>query len=215
MAGGSGGEAPEVGHFGLVAMTTTQEHGPECSHSGPELGSGGEEGASEGASEGAAVFSRSLIPETSVDRFKDACRKAGIGEGKPLYTAMMMVFVAAEQAEHAARVGARGLTPDGETEIIDRVVRSVDRNMRDGLHRVRLRLERRAAVLTGVGVIGAFMVGLVSGYGYRYVEENRFSNMVLQQIRDLCVGEAVWPSNGGLACSVRLWLEPPVKGPER
>ena len=56
-----------------------------------------------------------------LDRFKALCIQAGITEQKPLHAVMLILFQTATMAQEAVKGGARGLSEQGEQELIFRV----------------------------------------------------------------------------------------------
>jgi hypothetical protein len=55
------------------------------------------------------------------DRFREQLRAAGITPEKPLHAVLVTTFETALAAQQAVGSGARGLTPEGERELIRRV----------------------------------------------------------------------------------------------
>ena len=56
-----------------------------------------------------------------VRRVEAFCTRAGMEEDSPLRLALVTVMETAENAREAVKGGARGLTPEGEADLIQRV----------------------------------------------------------------------------------------------
>lgn len=123
---------------------------------------------------------------------------AGITPDKPLYAVMVAVHEAADAARDAAQ-GARGLTPEGEAALVQRIGREVGVRLAPlpRAHLLRTSL-LGAAVLFGVAALTgatAYTLGRAQGGDAR--------------VAALCQGTAVQPqAKGGTACS--FWLTPPA-----
>jgi hypothetical protein len=60
------------------------------------------------------------------DDFRQKCRTAGIGDDKPLFLVLETLFDTAAAAKDAVQDGARGLTQEGEADLIKRIARQAD-----------------------------------------------------------------------------------------
>jgi hypothetical protein len=88
------------------------------------------------------------------------CVNAGMEKDSPLRLALLTVMETAEQAREAVRGGARGLTPEGEAELIQRVSQAaVVATQREVARIVRRSSFATAAMLTVAGL-------LLAGAGY-------------------------------------------------
>lgn len=87
------------------------------------------------------------------------CERAGMRPDSPLRAALLATFEAAAAAREAAG-GARGLTPDGERDLVRRVAEAAAA----GAEREFLRLSRRAELRTGLVLALAGILLLASGY---------------------------------------------------
>src|SRR4051794_17597915 len=63
----------------------------------------------------------SLAGTMTPEAFRAALSRAGITSEKPLFPVLMTVWEASETAHAAATDGARGLTPESERALIDKV----------------------------------------------------------------------------------------------
>lgn len=109
----------------------------------------------------AAVSPQNDEPGMSPAAFRHALKAAGIEEGKPLYPVLLTVFEAAETAHAAATGGARGLTPDGERALIERIGGEVAA----AAEREVGRLARRADLLRALQLAALGLALLAAGYG--------------------------------------------------
>ena len=96
-----------------------------------------------------------------VRRVEAFCAKAGMEEDSPLRLALVTVMETAEQAREAVRGGARGLTPEGEADLIQRVAQAAA----VATQREAARIVRRSGVTTAamLAVAGLLLAG--AGYG--------------------------------------------------
>ena len=179
-------------------------------------------------------------PKSDIERFREKCVAAGIVDDKPLYQVMMTLFVASETALSTVRTGARGLTPEGEADLVKRISRQADASMRDAVTKHRLRLERRTSLVAGGIVAAGLILAYVSGYwtgwssgaqAARVIEHDiaaaamsagpqaaaswaaLMRNNDLSQALAQCSGTSVWSANGRQACAVPLWLAGPEPPP--
>lgn len=93
-------------------------------------------------------------------RAEEYCARAGMEKDSPLRLALITAVEAAEAAGEAVRGGARGLTPEGEAELIRRVSREVT-----------IATWREASrIASGIGLATAAMLAvaglLLAGAGY-------------------------------------------------
>src|SRR3954453_23544071 len=88
------------------------------------------------------------------DDFRQKCRAAGIGDDKPLFLVLETLFDTAAAAKDAVQDGARGITQEGEADLIKRVVRAVEVQSRQALEQHRLRLDRNGPWIAG-GIVAA------------------------------------------------------------
>jgi hypothetical protein len=96
-----------------------------------------------------------------VRRVEAFCAKAGMEEDSPLRLALVTVMETAETASEAVRGGARGLTPEGEADLIQRVSQAAA----VATQREAARIVRRSGVTTAamLAVAGLLLAG--AGYG--------------------------------------------------
>jgi hypothetical protein len=169
----------------------------------------------------------------TADEFRQQCRDAGVADDKPLSQVLLTVFVAAETALSSVKAGARGLTAEGEADLIRRVVKTIDAQSRQSLAQHRLRLDRKGSWIAGGVVAVSLLLGGVGGYWWgwstgqqsvavlerdigaafqsgpdgaaAWLRLMRHNN--LPQALAQCSGNAVWSANGRQACLVPLWLD--------
>lgn len=168
----------------------------------------------------------------SDEQFRKRCNEAGVRPDRPLFGLLTEMRDIVEIASDAVRGGARGLTPDGEAELI----RRIDETVRASSERHRLRLERRASWIAGGVVVTSLLVGALGGYWYGW-SGGRQSVQLMQgevaaafqsagpeaastwlrlmrhndprQALKRCSGNSAWVSAGKQACLVPLWLDGP------
>jgi hypothetical protein len=171
----------------------------------------------------------------SDEQFRTQCSEAGVRPNRPLFSLLTEVRDIVEIASDAVRGGARGLTPDGEAELVTRIVRTVETSLQDSSERHRLRLERRASWIAGGIVVSALLLGTVGGYWLGW-SDGRQSVQATQsevaaafqsgpdsartwlrlmqhndprQALERCSGNSAWVSAGRQACLVPLWIDEP------
>jgi hypothetical protein len=166
----------------------------------------------------------------SDEQFRKQCSEAGVRPDRPLFGLLIEMRDIVEIASDAVRGGARGLTPDGEAELI----KCINATVQASSERHRLRLERRASWIAGGVVVTSLLLGSLGGYWWGWIS-GRQSVQVLQeevaaafqnsspeaastwlrlmrhndprQALKRCTGNAV--SAGGRACLVPLWIDGP------
>jgi hypothetical protein len=86
------------------------------------------------------------------------CAKAGMEEDSPLRLALITAVETAEMASEAVKGGARGLTPEGEADLIRRVSRAATA----ATEREAARIVRRSSFTTAavLAVAGLLMAGV-------------------------------------------------------
>lgn len=178
-------------------------------------------------------------PITKMDQFKAACERANIHPDKPIYMVLATVWRSVQELKDVIGTGARGLTPEGENDLIQRIARQADLSMRDSMakHRVRLNLWTSLAVgagcvlcLTGGGAAGYWMgwtggrdsvreVAADVAVAFAHGKDSAQAAAVLlthnnpAQVLAKCTGEAVFVHNGRKACNGAFWIEPPPAAP--
>jgi hypothetical protein len=128
----------------------------------------------------------------------------------------------AETAQEAVKGGARGLTPEGEAELIRRVTDAVAENTEREAERVTRRFDLQMEFRMAAGML------LLMGSGYflgqanadpartAYIESAAFMAQLAEMndfrsIRDHCIKHTV-PQNGGTACELPMvWLKRPIR----
>src|SRR4051812_44887885 len=100
----------------------------------------------------------------SAEQFREKGRGAGIRDDKPLFSLLTEVRDIVEIAADAVKGGARGLTAEGEADLVNRVVKTVDASVKASAQRHRLRLERKASWIAGSVVAASLLLGGGGGY---------------------------------------------------
>jgi hypothetical protein len=176
----------------------------------------------------------------AIDDFRQRLRQAGISDDKPLAAILLTAFQTAETARSAVQDGARGLTPEGETDLIKRVVQAIGQQAKTSLEQHRLRLDRKLSLVAGgivaagllVAGIGGYWAGWSAGAQASRVIENEVAAAalasgpeaasgwaMLMRSNDIakamaqCSGAGVWTDNGRRACAVPLWIDGPELPP--
>jgi hypothetical protein len=169
----------------------------------------------------------------NTDDFRQQLRQAGITDDKPLSSVLLTAFQAAETARSAAQDGARGLTPEGEADLIKRVTQAITNSAKSSLERHRLRLEGKASWIAGGVIVANLLLGGGGGYlwgwssarqsvqaterdialafqhgadaadTWRQLMQNNDPLQALGQ----CNGNSLWSTNGRQACLVPLWID--------
>ena len=96
-----------------------------------------------------------------VKRVEAFCAKAGMEDDSPLRLALLTVMESAETAREAVSGGARGLTPEGEAELIRRVTRAAAATT----EREAARFVSRFDFAMGMKLAAAGLLLLGCGYG--------------------------------------------------
>jgi hypothetical protein len=96
-----------------------------------------------------------------VKRVETFCANAGMEEGSPLRLALVTVMETAETASEAVRGGGRGLTPEGEAELIHRVAQAAT----VATQREAARIVRRSDFTTAAMLAMAGLLLAGAGYG--------------------------------------------------
>lgn len=150
-----------------------------------------------------------------VKRVETFCADAGMEEGSPLRLALITVMETAETASEAVRGRARGLTPEGEAELIQRVAQAATvATQREATWILRRSGFTTAAMLAAAGLLLAgagYGVGRWDGarQGAAAVEGAAFLAQVAalndaRAMADKC-RRTQRQENGGVACDL-----PPV-----
>lgn len=100
--------------------------------------------------------------------FKDRLRDAGVRDDKPLHGILLTVHDAARAAEAAVRDGARGLSPEGELMLVERLSRSIGEGAAERVERLIERRTRRLGWRLGLIAAGMMLVGMSAAAGVGY-----------------------------------------------
>jgi hypothetical protein len=163
------------------------------------------------------------------DHFRERLHKAGITEDKPLFAILLTLHDTALTAQEVVNGGARGLSPDGERELIRRVTDAAAESTEREAERIVRRFDLTLALKTAVALVLFTLAGAIGGYGYGRQEvqatERRIAaafadgpgaakqwaelieNNDLKAALARCTGHQVVVTAGRRACSVPLWLE--------
>lgn len=182
-----------------------------------------------------AVEEAPEAPKSDIERFRERCEAAGITDDKALYQVMLTLYVASETALATVKSGARGLTPEGEADLIKRISRQADASLRDAVTKHRLRLERKTSLIAGGVVAACLVLGVGGGYWYGWSGGRNSVQVIERQVAtafqagpdaagvwlrlmqhndprqalEHCTGSAVWSDSGRQACSIPLWIDGP------
>lgn len=100
---------------------------------------------------------------TAVDQYKEKLRAAGIIPGKPLYDVLLMAYEATLETRAIVGRGARGLTPEGEQELIYRVSENAATVTAQEVERLSRRVGWRNSFL--MALIGLALLAVGYGWG--------------------------------------------------
>jgi hypothetical protein len=175
-----------------------------------------------------------------IDTVEDYCRQLGMEGDHPLRLALRTAVEAsetaretAEAAREAVQNGARGLTPEGEAELVLRIQETVAEAAADHM---RLVIRRRDALLIlavagalavtgGMAGFGGWALGYRSGASSVALTERKAAALfrdgpdaardwlTLAQNNNLpaslksCTGPAVRKEGGRTVCGVPLWID--------
>ncbi|UEM07226.1 hypothetical protein JL101_030040 (plasmid) [Skermanella rosea] len=171
----------------------------------------------------------------AVGRVEEYCARAGMRPDSPLRLALLTATRTAEAAREAVG-GVRGLTPEGEAELIRRVCEAAAASTAAEAGRIVRRLDL-AMVLGAAGLLVACaLLAFAGGYWAGRHEAAALGTEISVILRndanaartwlplmrnndvkaalEKCRGSAVWASNGRNACLVPLWLDGPGAAPK-
>jgi len=170
------------------------------------------------------------------ERFREQLRRAGIGDDKPLHGVLVAVHEAAECARETAK-GARGLTPEGEAELVRRIgaeaAREAARGAERQARRLVLRLGAGLALLAALALVAVGLGGAWVGYGIGRAQTEATERALAVAFQDGTESAETWLRlmrhndiraalakcrdrgavrvvTGRTACSVPLWLDGPA-----
>ena len=144
------------------------------------------------------------------------CDRAGMRPDSPLRLALLSTMEAAVAAHNAA-AGARGLTPDGERALIQRVAEATAL----GAEREMLRLSYRLDTRMTVGLAATALLLLVTGYGFGRWQDSKYQDVIdnasflvqlaelneMDRLRFYCY-RTTFKQDGRRACMLpAIWLE--------
>ena len=161
----------------------------------------------------------------AVARVQDCCRQLGMEGDHPLRLALIIAVETAETARETCQ-GARGLTREGEAELVLRIQETVERRVADTIDLNASRIARRIAgglalkaAAAGVALlVGGVVAGRLTAPDAeaRALESSAFAAQLaemnnMQVLRDHCLKHRVEQKNG-TACELPLvWVKPPGK----
>lgn len=111
-----------------------------------------------------------------VKRYRDDLKRDGIREDSRLFPHLVTMYevgkeasAAAKAAESAVRDGARGLTPEGEKQLVERVARSIGDAAEGLIKRRTHRLDWKISLFASVALAVCMAASAGAGYwiGYR------------------------------------------------
>ena len=181
------------------------------------------------------------VPEPfGMAAFREGCRKASIEPGKPLYMVLATTYRSVLDLKDALKEfgtgAARGLTKDGENELVQRITRQAEMSMRDSMAKHRVRLNWWTSAAVGVLCVLCVSGGAAAGY---WVGRDAGQASVHQVARDVAVAFSNGPdeasavaqllrhndlsqmlaechpfvADGRKACSGAWWMEPAPAAP--
>jgi hypothetical protein len=165
----------------------------------------------------------------AVRRVEEYCAKAGMKPDSPLRLALLNVMETAETAREAVKGGARGLTPEGERELIKRITEAVVDTTEREAERIVRRFDLMMVLKVAVALAAFVLISFTGGYwmgqrdtalaGQQLAQAleddpsaarlwlNLIRNNDLKGALQKCRGGASWQANGRRACNIPLWLE--------
>ena len=178
-------------------------------------------------------------PITKMDQFRAACARANIQPDKPIYMLLSTVWRSVQELKDVVGTGARGLTPEGENDLIQRIARQAELSMRDSMTKHRVRLNLWTSMAAGAACVLCLTAGGAAGYwmgwtgGRDSVQEIAqdvavafthgkdgakaaavlLTNNNVAQMLGKCTGDAVFVHNGRKACNGAFWIEPAPAAP--
>src|SRR4051794_19675634 len=159
----------------------------------------------------------------AVARVQDCCRQLGMEGDHPLRLALIIAVEAAETARETCQ-GARGLTREGEAELVLRIQETVERQVADTIDlnatRIAKRIAGGLALKAGAAAVALLVVGLVVGRltapdaEARSLEGAGFMAQIAElndpkSLRDYCLAHKV-EQKGATACPLMVWVKPPA-----
>lgn len=178
-------------------------------------------------------------PITKMDQFKEACERANIHPDKPIYMVLSTVWRSVQELRGVIGTGARGLTQEGENDLIQRIARQAELSMRDSMAKHRVRLNLWTSLGVGVACVLCLSGGAAAGYwmgwtggrdsvqqiaadvavAFAHGKDSAKAAAVLltnnnpAQMLGKCTGDAVFVHNGRKACNGAFWIEPAPAAP--
>src|SRR4051794_3965553 len=162
----------------------------------------------------------------AVARVQDCCRQLGMEGDHPLRLALIIAVETAETARETCQ-GARGLTREGEAELVLRLQETVERQVADTIDlnatRIAKRIAGGLALQAAAAGIGLLVVGLVAGRvtapdaEAQVLEGATFMAQLAElndpkALRDFCLAHRIEQKSGGTACQLPVvWVRPPGK----
>jgi hypothetical protein len=124
----------------------------------------------------------SSLARSDVERFREMCRKASIEPGKPLYMLLSTVHHSVLELRDLVGGAARGLTPEGEADLIQRVERQAQVALRQSMAEHRIRLSRWTSAAVGLGAVLCLVGGTAVGYWYGWSAGQSAVGRVSQEV---------------------------------
>jgi hypothetical protein len=185
------------------------------------------------------------IPE-QMEKFRKRCVESGIADDKDLYATLATNYRSTLEVKQIVAdfkaimgTGARGLTPEGENDLIQRISRQAEMALRDSMAKHRVRLSLWSSMAAGAACVLCLTAGGAAGYwmgwtggqdSIRQVTQDvsaafahgpeaakaatvLLTNNSVDQMLGKCTGDAVFVHNGRKACNGAFWIEPPPAAP--
>jgi hypothetical protein len=124
----------------------------------------------------------SALSRSDVEQFREMCRKASIEPGKPLYMLLSTVHHSVLELRDLVGGAARGLTPEGEADLIQRVERQAQVALRQSMAQHRIRLSWWTSAAVGLGAVLCVVAGGAGGYWHGWNEGRVAVGQVSQEI---------------------------------
>lgn len=102
-----------------------------------------------------------------IDHFKALCVQAGVTEEKPLHAVLLILFRTATMAEEAVKGGARGLSAEGEKELIYRMAENCVSVTGQEIERLARKIDFRTSLMMALVALVLLAAGFLWGYWNR------------------------------------------------
>lgn len=155
-------------------------------------------------------------------RVEGFCDQAGMEKDSPLRLALLTVMETAETAQEAVKGGARGLTPEGETELIQRVTDAVAETTEREAERVVRWFDLQMGLRMAVGMLlllgSGYFLGQANADPARAaaIESAAFMAQLAEMndfrsIREYCLKHTIIQKDGTVCELPMVWLRQPSR----